>query len=252
MTDPAFDQPAPAGIFRLGEVFGRCFMVVRRRFLLLFLVAAAFQSPLLLLPIILGLGTGQGRSLEIYAAIPFAGFFIPRILQYVTQAALVTSIYRDMGGERSSLGESIRRGLVSLPVLILAVPMTWIAILLASAVFLIPGIIVFTVTAVTVQACVIERIGPFAAIERSVALTSGCRWQVFGIYLVQLLIAAFTAFPLTLILFNILPLPALGYVEFAVHTAALTFVTILDAAIYHALRSAKEGPATAKIAAVFD
>ena len=255
MTDPAFDQPAPAGIFRLGEVFGRCFMVVRRRFLPLFLVAAAFQSPLLLLPIILGLATGQGRSLattEFYAAIPFAGAFLPRALEYITQAVLFTGLYRDMCGERNSLGESVRRGLVSLPSLILAVPMTWIAILLASAVFLIPGIIVFTVTAVTVQACVVEQIGPFAAIERSATLTSGCRWQVFGIYLVQLLITTFTSFPLTLILFNILPLTVLGYVDFALRTAALTFVTTLDAAIYHGLRSAKEGPATAKIAAVFD
>jgi len=241
VTDIAFDRAA--GAFRLGDVFGRCFLVVRRRFLPLFLVTAAVQSPLLLLPLI---------TTEFDATIPFAGFFIPRILQYITQAVLFTGAYREMCGERIGLGESVRRGLVSLPALLLAVPITWIAISLAAAAFLIPGVIVFTITAVTVQACVIEQIGPFAAIERSAVLTSGHRWRVLGLYLIQLLIAGFTAFPLVLILFNILPLLVVGYVEFALRTATLTFVIILDAAVYHGLRSAKEGPATAKIAAVFD
>jgi hypothetical protein len=253
VTDIAFDRPT--GAFRLGDVFGRCFLVVRRRCLPLFLVAAAFQSPLLLLPIILGLATGEGRGVaatEFYTAIPFAGFFIPRILQYITQAVLFTGVYREMCGERIGLGESMRRGLVSLPALLLAVPITWIAISLAAAAFLIPGVIVFTITAVTVQACVIEQIGPFAAIERSAALTSGHRWQVLGLYLIQLLIALFANFPFVLILFNILPVIVLGYVEFALRTATLTFFVILDAAIYHGLRAAKEGPATEKIAAVFD
>jgi hypothetical protein len=50
VTDIAFDRAA--GAFRLGDVFGRCFLVVRRRFLPVFLVTAAFQSPLLLLPLL--------------------------------------------------------------------------------------------------------------------------------------------------------------------------------------------------------
>jgi hypothetical protein len=63
-----------------------------------------------------------------------------------------------------------------------------IAIVLGSFLFIIPGLLVFTVWALSGPAAVMEGAGPAAALARSVRLSRGHRWRILGVTLLILVI----------------------------------------------------------------
>ena len=205
--------------------------------------------------IVMPLLWGSSRTVEILASI------LAFVLQILFLGAITHSVYQDLTGKRGRIAESAMRGLsrffsllgtvllFGLLLLLMLLPMI---ILPSIAVFLV--IILFAYAycclVVAVPACVVERLGPMASLDRSAVLTKGNRWSVFGLLFLLWLAAAAVGYLVAMIL------PDASRSETVVGTVVRTvfeaFKDIVAAALYYHLRSAREGVDIDKLVTVFD
>jgi hypothetical protein len=99
---------------------------------------------------------------------------------------------------------------------------------------------------------VVERLGPIASIRRSMALTKGERWRVFGIMVAVFIVAAMVAGTVEVSLMAALPRVIAIPFLFVWSAVSGSIAAILYVVMYHDLRVAREGLDTDRIAAVFD
>jgi uncharacterized membrane protein len=94
--------------------------------------------------------------------------------------------------------------------------------------------------------------GPIRSLGRSVALTKGHRWKVFGIMLLLGVGGAILGAIISMILrtLHIKLIFAVG--EYAWQVMLIALQSIVYVVMYRDLRVAKEGVSTEEIAAVFD
>lgn len=175
------------------------------------------------------------------------------VLGLAVQGAIAYAVFQTLRDERVvSPGAAISHGMRRLFPLILAALLVAVLTQLALFFFVIPGLVVSCVLAVTIQACVVERLGPLKSMGRSAELTRGHRWTVFGLVLIVGVILYGCAFveifwfpkmfgrmwgPLAGVLLTLLP-QAFNYVMLAI--------------IYADLRAVKEGITIDTLANVFD
>ncbi len=247
----AYDTAEPSG-FSIGAVFARCLGTYRRRFIPFFLVTFAIVVPfcltLSMVPTLLSLAHTRLREEDFSAVLGLLAYTV----LYAAESALFNSAYSDMSGQAIALGRSVRRGFARLPIVVLAVAIVFIAVIIGSMGVIFPGIMIFTMTAVTVPACVIERLGPFAAMSRSTALTKGHRWRILAIYLVEIVGGYGGFLRASTFLDRILPSYLAIIIMTGLSVALVAFVTVLNTAVYFELCAAKEGGPTDPLAAVFD
>src|SRR5260370_360355 len=92
-----------------------------------------------------------------------------------------------MRGRPVSLRDCFQVGLGRFfPIVGLAISMG-LAVMFASMLFIVPGLILYMMWSVATPACVVERLGPFRSMARSRALTKGHRWKIFGLLLLTLI-----------------------------------------------------------------
>ena len=128
-------------------------------------------------------------------------------------------------------------------------------ILIGTLLFIIPGIIEFTRLFVAVPIAVIEGHSGNTAARRSVQLTDGSRWQIFGAYLVTVLIG------------TLVVVASLGFMtgalagaidadrpwlEIGVGIPMQTFAAVMVGVAYFQLRKGKENVDAEDVARVFD
>jgi hypothetical protein len=257
MTDQVLDLPTSAeGGFRIGDVFSRSFSVFGRRFLPFVATTAVITSPILLLPLLNGLAgprnVAPGKPDTRLEVVGFAVTFLTFALQYLAQAVVLSAAFQDMRGRANKLRDSAWIGITRLLPLAGTLIVTWLAIGLCWIVLAFPGIMVFTMTAVVIPVCVIEKRGPFASMSRSTELTKGNRWRILAIYLVSTLVTLLVSVTFSVLIVDLVG-PWLGvFTSFVVSAVITTFTSILNTVVYHDLRVAKEGLDTDSIAAVFD
>jgi hypothetical protein len=174
------------------------------------------------------------------------------VLGTLSQAVVLYGAFQDMRGQRVNLGESMRVGLRRfLPVVGLAISTTLLGFL-GLFVFVVPGLICFTMLFVATPACVVEGRGVFSSMGRSAALTRGHRWKIFGLMLVMYICDAIVDKPIDQALTSL----AGGVPAFVAHVIWNgvwgAFYAILAVVSYHDLRVAKEGVDIEQIAAVFE
>ncbi len=238
MTDIAM-----AGAFRLADVFGKAFTIYGRRFV-----------PFISLTVI--------ASIPAYIALfafpnqrPSAGMSVVILVQFVTRSlasgAVIYGVVQDLRGRTFSVAESIQIALRRL------LPMTGVAICTAIAIvfgcilLIVPGIMLACMYYVAMPACVAERAGVFESMSRSRFLTKGYRWQVFGTFLLVVIVGLVVG-----------PIVGIG-LRFTGLIGTLIGIQVLQAIIssfngvligvfYYELRVAREGIDIDKIASVFD
>jgi hypothetical protein len=160
------------------------------------------------------------------------------------------AVLQNLSGGPMRIGAAIRQSFASIVPLVACYICTVLAMAGGMILLVIPGLIVMTMLSVSVQACVIERLGPIASLSRSAALTKGNRWRVFGLILIAGLVSLGTAAlasPLT----RFLGIPGVILAFLLVGVAAAYRDTVL-AVQFNDLRVSKEGIGTERIAAVFD
>lgn len=250
MTDvttvvPSVAAAAP-GEFRIGRVFSRTFTLLSRNFPIYFAVAAVGAVPALLLENGNALGFGHPGATGTIAGL------LMLVLGPLTQAIVLHVAFQDMGGQPVSLTEAVRgAGGRLLPLIGLAICIGF-AIAVGLLLLIVPGLIVITMLYVAYSACIVERLGVFASMERSSALTKGHRWAIFGIWLLLAIAGAILGAVVSAVvgLTGNSGLVTAGSLAWSALASA--FGIVFAVVVYHDLRVAKEGIDTRQIAAVFE
>ncbi len=232
--------------FRVGAVLARSLGVMRNNFgpfsvLSILFLAAPLVLALMLVPLLAGLDEGA-TILPVVLIWPLLYFMLSAVLMYGTIS--------DLRGKRATVGESLRwvLGLV-FPIIGISIVAT-LGIFAGLLLFVVPGLILLTMWWIAVPAAVAERTGVGASLRRSAELTSGYRWQVFGIlisvYVVQMLLefvadGVFGGVEILGTLFTLL-----------ISLFMLVLYAVVSAVIYHDLRILKDGVDVEDIARVFD
>jgi uncharacterized membrane protein len=254
MSDTTHGSSAGStGAISIGGVFSRTFAALGAN-LVTFLVI----SFLILLPLFLfNLLAGGGMAANPLVAGPsyYIGLVLSMVLTYTAMGAMVYGTVAYLSGQKAGLGECLGRGLsVVLPVIVIAILITLMGAI-GMLLLIVPGIIVFVVTAAAVPAAVVEKPGIWGSIKRSAELTKGNRWRVFALLVIFYVALMAIGWGL-----QFAGLPVLSpdgsmaaivmlYVWSGVTTA---FFAVFGAVLYHDLRVAKEGVSASQIAAVFD
>ncbi|MGO4736605.1 hypothetical protein AB4099_08685 [Bosea sp. 2KB_26] len=237
---------APAQ-FRVGTVMNKTFAILGHQFWKFTLLALLPMAPLLILTLVSASGSGTpGAEFAVAGALTA---ILTVVFQSIAQATSLYGAFQDMRGQPFTIGESFRIGLAR------AVPVIGVSILIGFAtvlgmvLFIVPGIILGCMLYVAIPACVIEKSGVMASLKRSVALTKGYRWQIFGLFLLVVVIAIMGGLVLAKIGGESIPGTLLS---FAWQVVSTSFGAVLSAVIYHDLRAAKEGIDLDTLANVFD
>jgi hypothetical protein len=249
------------GEFRIGHVLSRAWSVFSGNFLTFMLVTGIASLPPLLIPkpaLVTPANPFPNVGLSLFA------LFLTIVLSTLSQAIVLYGAFQDMRGRPVSLADCLRVGLNRFfPIIGLAITVG-LAVLFASMLLVIPGLILYMMWYVATPVCVVEQLGPFRSLGRSRVLTKGHRWKLFGLTLLILLPAVIVGGILvgvTSVLLGtggIVGLPTalatpFGQIINLIWSAAWgAFLAVVIVVTYHDLRVAKEGVDTEQIAAVFE
>jgi hypothetical protein len=246
MTDIAME----AGTFRLADVFSKTFAIYGRRFVPFIVLTIIASMPNYVAILAIGIPTSPENA----ASFGWARAALT-LLEFATKSfvggAVIYGVVQDLRGRTFSVGDSLRialnRFLPLLGVTICAV----LAIFLGTILLIVPGLILACMFFVATPACVAEQTSVFESLSRSRFLTKGYRWQVFGMFLLLIVMG--------MVIGAIAGLVAAtaGYIGVVIFTQALgvflsSFNGVLVSVFYYELRVAKEGVDIEKIASVFD
>jgi hypothetical protein len=250
MSDISVDgMPATGAPFRVGVVLSKTFSVFSSKLGNFLLLTFVPLIPVLVFNLMLQSelpGRPQPSNLVWLGALSGLLTFVMGI---VAQATTLYGAFQQMGGQSFTIGKSLNVGLRrALPVFGVAL-MAGVGTFLAAVLFIVPGIIVACMLYVAVPACVIERLGAVASLNRSAALTKGYRWQIFGLLALVTIIGAIAQFILGRFGIGMLWGKLL---HFGWLVIATSFGSVLAAVVYHDLRAAKEGIDIDHLANVFD
>jgi Membrane domain of glycerophosphoryl diester phosphodiesterase len=252
MTDAAL---AMGGPFRIGPIFGRAWSVYIANFVKFTAVALVIALPQLF--------TARGESGVGNALTFLAIFVVGIILNTVGQAVILYGAFHTMRGRVFALGQAVQRGLSRFfPIIGLAI-LAGLGITIGMLLFIVPGIMLAVRWSVALPACVVENLGPLAAMRRSAELTRGHRWKIFGLFLLVLVIVIVAATVIALVvgaaagvmtvvtgsIVGVVVAGLLTLIGDAIYTAYGNIVLVM---LYHDLRVARDGVDTDQIAAVFD
>jgi len=164
----------------------------------------------------------------------------------------------DLGGNRPQFGPVFGFALGRvLPLIGLAI-ITYFAVVFASFLFLVPGLMLLVRWSVSVPALVEERRGVFDSLKRSNALSRGSRWRIFALGLIILVILAIPSV-LGIMAMRLSANPVQAMTSFSpmlilsglLSAAASLFMVTILAALYVELRYIHDGIAPDRLAEVF-
>lgn len=263
---------APAGVlapeFTVGSVLSRTFSTFFGNFFKFLILGLALYFPIIIASFALtgsfvvdmmaGANMPEGNFWVIFVIV----MLVSAATVAVVQAAVAYGAIEYLSGRSAGIGAMLKTGVRLIVPLVIAGIIAYIVMMLGFILLLIPGIIVAVMLSVTVPVIVAENAGPFKALERSSALTSGYRWQIFGAFVVVFVIALVLQFVFTFLLGMTALLGSDPFVSgtgiaagiFALLQNALyyAFIGSLVASIYTGLRAAKEGAGADEIAKVFE
>lgn len=234
--------------FSVGSVLGRSFSTLFKNPLVFFGLTLIATLPPHLVQLTVPSGTLEGLALPaIVAAV------LSMIFSFVVQGAIAYAVYQELRGRKAGFGSALSTGLARVGWLILAAFLVSLGISIGLVLLIIPGLILMCLWSVTIQACVVEKLGPLASMGRSGQLTKGYRLPIFGLLLIVgvanyafVLLAGYLG---VTVFSNPLALALIGGV-LAMLPAA--FNNVMSAIIYSDLRAVKEGVTLDSLANVFD
>jgi hypothetical protein len=238
--------PVAEGEFRIGRVFARTTALLLRNLPVYGVVTGIAAVPSVLL------AEGVQPSGVLGAVWPVLALVLALALGTLSQAIVVHGAFQDMRGRPVILLDALRVAFGRLlPIVGLAICMS-LAVGVGFLLLIVPGLILLTMWFVTTPACVVERLGVFASMARSSALTKGYRWQIFGMMVLIAIAESIggAGAKAVLGLTGNAGLVIAGTLIWSGVSSA--FGAIFAVVTYHDLRVAQEGVDTQRIAAVFD
>lgn len=179
---------------RVGEVVGETFSIYGQN-------AAALLASAFLLFLVVGILTailagpsreeiGWGDALLLLLAL------IIRVAATALYTGFVVKVVDDSrsGNRHSTVGELYSAAAPAIPALVVLSILFGVAVAVGLFIFIIPGLILLTIWAVTAPAIVVEGCGPIESFGRSRELVRGQGWSVFWTIVVVWLITAVITF----------------------------------------------------------
>jgi hypothetical protein len=193
----------------------------------------------------------------------WGGLLLGMVFQAFTAAALTQGVLNHLRGREVSLDRCLQgatgAGLTVLGVSVLQA----IIVMLGTLACIVPGIIAYVALGVAIPAAVETRSGVITALNRSMDLTQGDRWSVFGLFLILgfSTVALFVVF-----LFGsgiALAISGLQLSPTSIEISIRVLIELLSviptglsatacAVLYYRLRCAKESVDVHELASVFD
>jgi hypothetical protein len=216
--------------FKVLPVFATSVRMARRNFPLFFLLVCMMVVP----------------SLISQYVNQLLGMFAQSVLSSVATAFVSYAVVMDMNGSQPSFGACISYGFSSFWRVLGVSLFSGFAILAATMLLIVPGIIVALMFFVIVPVTVIEGVGLDAAMKRSRELTAGRKGDLFvlgmlvGVLIVPLAIAA------------VLIEPSSPELPIAVVSGLFgAFMPVVSAVVYVVLRQLREGTQVPELATAF-
>jgi hypothetical protein len=234
--------------FNIGGILRRGVEVLGRNLSTFGSLSALFMLVPFGLGQIMGVGVKAISDVSVFAVATWVVLWI--LLYFLLFATLAHGTICDLRGTPARIRESLSWGLGVL------FPVTGITIIatigagLGVILLIAPGMMLMTMWWVAVPAAVIERTGVIESLRRSVELTRGYRWKIFGvigvIYIGQIALDSLIHLILT-------AAPIFSIVAGFLITVAITaYFAVVTAVCYHDLRVLKDGGSVNDIARVFD
>lgn len=256
---PAITGGAGSGVFDLGRVIQRTFGAIKQNAAVFFGASALLVGA----PSILS-AFGQSAMLnEDFGPgvlMMMVGVVLNFVGLYLLQGMVVKAAVNGFNGKTTAFGDAFNVGVQNfLPLLGLAIVAS-IGMMLGFLLLIVPGIILSVMWSVGAPCVVVEKRGVFASLQRSRELTKGYRWQVFGLLVIYVILswiigAAIGGLSLATggtltggtpnLAVNLITEPVVNILSGVVASAGV-------AALYHELRSAKEGVGSEELASIFD
>ena len=179
--------------FEFGDVIGRAFSLLRQHFIPFVLTALLIVGvPTLIAILILMLAMGVNEASSVAAAPLWIGFVISVVGTIVgailLPAAIIFAALRGWTGEPVSMRQSVKVMLGRFWSLLGLGILSGLAIAIGFILLIIPGLILYAGWFVVVAVLVMEKTSPTEAMSRSWELTSGYKWQTFGIFVITAII----------------------------------------------------------------
>lgn len=243
----------------IGRVFSQAFGVLGRNFVTFALLALCIEGLPSALISLLQLDTLRDAlsGSPQFSTTAALGGLAGLILSLILQGALVYGFVTDLGGRKATILECLTTGLRNF------LPLFGVAILFvlgvagASLLLIVPGIMLACAWCVAAPALVIDRTDVPGAFGRSLQLTRGSRWRIFGLGGLFFIVSAVVQQVLNVATLALLRTDAGLYVFALVWGPLLAVANALVgaaviSALYVELRRVKEGADPAGLAAVFD
>ena len=228
-------------VFSISSILGRSFSILLRKPGVFFGLSALGMIP-----------TFFVEMLDPEAAgLILTGTVIDVIVSFLLQAGLAYATYKTLRGEDVSLTETVSAAWPHLGPLTGVAVLTGLGILAGLACLIIPGLILASIWAVTMPACVMERLGVLDSISRSADLTKHYRLPIFVVLFLVMLITLL--FVLVDLFFDDGSITVAGSLFSAFLMMPSTALEgVVAAVIYYDLRAVKEGLDLEHLAQVFD
>lgn len=247
------------GRFDFGRVVERTFSSIGRNWIV-FLASSTLLVGIPSLLQVYGQGMVATGLNSASLAVMGIGWVLWLVGTYVLQAVVVKTTVNDMNGRKTALSDALANGLgMFLPLFGLAI-VTGFIMFIGLLLLVVPGIIVAVALSVAAPALIMERRGISESLQRSRDLTRGCRWRIFGLFVVYVIAVWLIELLLGGIGLAAFGSGAVGPANIPVTMVTTALSTIVSgvitsagaAALYYELRGVKEGVGPEQLASVFD
>lgn len=232
--------------FRAGTVIADTFSAYFANLLPFGLIALVVYSPMLVAMVLLGLSEGE----TVQAVSGIVLLVLGAVLAPAASGAVAYGVFQYVRGKKASVGDCLTIGFQRLfPVIGVSI-VTGLVIGLGTLLCIVPGLIAMTMYAAAIPAAVIERKGVFESMGRSIRLSEGRRWPVFGVIIVLAIIQNVASWTIAAVTIGSEMGSLVGSGVSTVVFGGLQACS--PALIYYHLRRAKESIDIEEIASVFD
>ena len=169
-----------------------------------------------------------------------AFFLLGKIIEYVAQAAVTFVVVEHLAGRKVELGHGLQYTLSRFFPITFTALLVSLIVLLASCLLFVPGIVMACMLFVAVPATVVEPVGPFQAIGRSIHLTRGRLMTVFLVLLTYVAISMSTG------------IGAFWGVGWVGEILRAMIFGVMGAVVYVRLRGINDGIDAVSLASVFE
>lgn len=240
MTSP------PEFTLNVGTLISKSFGIYFKNFIPFVFLSALIMSPWIALRYLLALDpTNVGLSLT--------ATLVSVLMIYVLTGTLTYGVVQQMRGTPAGIGDAISRGMQALPRALGTGLLVGLRTLLFTLLLIVPGIMESVRLYVAIPAAVMEGNGGDTAVQRSIKLTDGSRWPIFGSFFIMALIGFV---PLFVIMFVMITVSGGGempwWFEVGISLMIQPISAVAMAVCYFLLRQGKEQVSVEDIAAVFD